>query len=291
MTPRFVPPPAFSTPGSATTTTPPTPTTPGRGASPGWAPDGWDATARLGVVVPHADVGPEAELQVMAPSTMSIHASRLPFAAMRAGGKMDPTIPHDPVRAFTTAPHLDDCVALLAQAPLDVIACGFTSSAYAHGATGEQALISRLATHARGMPVISTCLAAEQALHALDATKLALVNPPWFDQDLDAAGADYFAAQGFDVVHHSPCGLPSGQRHITPLTLFDWVRSIADGAEAVFVAGNGLRAVGAIAALEDALGVPVLTANQVLLWQAMHLADVTTPVRGYGTLFTFTPTT
>lgn len=250
-----------------------------------WRDDGWQATARLGVVVPHADVGPEAELRAMAPRTLSIHAARLPFAAMRAGGVMDPTIPHDPVRAFVEPPMVDDCVALLADAPLDAIACGFTSSAYKHGAAGERALMDRLAERARGMPVISTCLAAEQALRALEVERLALVNPPWFDADLDLLGGEYFAAQGFDVVHHAPCGLPSGQVHITPPAMFDWVRSVAAGAQGVFIAGNGLRAVGAIAALEDALEVPVLTANQVLLWHAMQLLDHRTPVTGYGQLF------
>jgi len=46
-----------------------------------------------------------------------------------------------------------------------------------------------------------------------------LVNPPWFD----AAGGAYFADLGFEVVHYVPCGLPSGQPHITPPALFDWV--------------------------------------------------------------------
>jgi maleate isomerase len=250
-----------------------------------WHYDGWQAQARLGVVVPHADVGPEAELNAMAPPTLSIHAARLHFSAMRAGGEMDPTIPHDPVRAFVEPPHVDDCVELLAASPLDVIACGFTSSAYKHGAAGEQELMERLGKRARGMPVISTCLAAEKALRALEAHKPALVNPPWFDAELDEQGAKYFADQGFDVVHHAPCGIPSGQPHVTPSVMFDWVRSIAEGADSVFIAGNGLRAVGVIAALEDELGIPILTANQVLLWYAMQLTGVETPVQGYGQLF------
>lgn len=246
--------------------------------------DGWDARKRLGVVVPHADVGPEAELGAMAPPTLSVHVTRLHFSAMRAGGEMDPTIPHDPVEAFTQPPFVDDCVTLLADSPLDVIACGFTSSAYKHGADGERALVERLEKLSRGIPVISTCLAAEDALRTLGIEKLALVNPAWFDQDLDEAGARYFTAQGFTVVRHAPCGLPSGQVHVTPQALFDWVTSTVSGAEAVFVAGNGMRAVGAIEALEQTLGIPVLTANQVLLWQTLRLTGLSEPVTGYGRL-------
>ena len=60
-----------------------------------WKRDGWEATVRVGVLTPHADVGPESELQAMAPPGVAIHAARVPFGAIRAGGAMDPTILHD----------------------------------------------------------------------------------------------------------------------------------------------------------------------------------------------------
>ncbi|WP_433477331.1 hypothetical protein ACQPZP_09885 [Spirillospora sp. CA-142024] len=65
-----------------------------------WRPDGWDVTGRIGVLTPHADVGPESELRAMAPNGVGVHASRVEFGATRAGGGMDPTIPPEPVRAF-----------------------------------------------------------------------------------------------------------------------------------------------------------------------------------------------
>ncbi len=43
-------------------------------------------------------------------------------------------------------------------------------------------------------------------------------------------------------------------------------------AEAVFFGGNGLRAIGMIAALEQELGRPVLTGNQVVFWYALLTA-------------------
>lgn len=250
-----------------------------------YRPDGWSAPYRVGIVVPHADVGPEAEMQAMLPAgAVTLHASRLHFAAMRAGGVMDPKIPHQPVVSFTDPPLADDAVAQLAQAPLDVIALGFTSSAYKLGATGEQALIDRLSTSARGMPVISTCQAATHGLRALGATTLALVNPPWFDEELDTLGASYFASEGFDIVHHAPAALLSAQAEITPARLFDWIKSIAGDADAVFVAGNGQRAVGVIDALEKELGIAVLTANQVLLWRSLQAINADVQIDRYGKL-------
>ncbi|HEX9236440.1 MAG TPA: maleate cis-trans isomerase, partial [Actinomycetota bacterium] len=57
-------------------------------------------------------------------------------------------------------------------------------------------------------------------------------------------------------------------------------------AEVVFIGGNGFRAVGVIETLEADLGIPVLTANQVLFWEALKAAETRTEVKGYGTIFT-----
>jgi maleate isomerase len=65
--------------------------------------------------------------------------------------------------------------------------------------------------------------------------------------------------------------------------------ALPEEAQAVFIAGNGFRAVGAIEALEAMIGRPVLTSNQVLLWQLLALAGATFEVRGYGQLFTHEP--
>ena|SRR5205809_1906886 len=92
-----------------------------------WQPDGW-AQTRIGVLTPHADVGPEAEFCAMAPDGISIHAARIPFGAYRPGGTMDPTIADDPARAFADPPLVDDAAELLASAPLHAIVYGFTSS-------------------------------------------------------------------------------------------------------------------------------------------------------------------
>ncbi|MFI5728993.1 maleate cis-trans isomerase [Kribbella sp. NPDC051587] len=256
--------------------------------------DGWDAGTRIGVVVPHADVGPEAELQAMAPASVSIHGSRVYFGAMRAGGEMDEKIPHDPVRAFVEPPYLDQAVELVAASPLNALALAFTSSSYVLKAKGEEELFERLAPVTRGLPITGTTMAARAAFHALGAQKIAIVNPPWFDDKLSGQGADYFGEFGFDVVHHGPCGLPSNQKAITPANLSAWIRTTvaAHKPDAVLVAGNGIRAVGTIKALEEELGFNVVTANQAIMWHALHLADaahIAAGITDYGQLFSTKP--
>ena len=252
-----------------------------------WRRDGWDVRTRVGVVTPHADVGPESEIRAMAPETLGVHAARVPFGAMGTGGAMDPTIPLAPVKAFVEPPHIDDAVSLLAAAPVAAIGVGFTSSAYVTGADAEKAMVDRLHNRSSGIPVVSTCAAAVHALHRLEVGKLALVDPPWFDPELDQLGARYFSSQGVEVVYHAPCGLPSNQRSINPPELYDWIRRhTPDAAQGVFVGGNGFRSVGVIAALEEDLGRPVLTANQVLLWGMLQAIGSRVSPQGYGQLFT-----
>ena len=254
--------------------------------SPAFKPDGWSSRTRLGLIVPHADVGPEAECGALAGPNISIHAARLDFSAMRAGGEMDPTIPHDPVEAFTRPPYLDDAVGAICLAPISALGLAFTSSAYKHGPAGDRRLIERLKPRTRGIPVVTTCLAAEEALRLLGVSRMAIVNPAWFDADLDAAGARYFRDAGFEVVQHAPCGLASGQNHVTPQALYDWIAGqIAETrAEAIFVGGNGQRAIGIIDAVERSFGLKMLTANQVLYWAALRAAGASLATKGYGVL-------
>ncbi|MEU3499853.1 maleate cis-trans isomerase [Streptomyces hundungensis] len=252
-----------------------------------WRNDGWDVRVRLGVLTPHADVGPESELRAMAPADVGLHAARVPFGAMRSGGGMDETIPLAPVRAFAEPPYVDEAAERLAAAPLNAMGFAFTSSAYVIGAAAEEAMLDRLRTRAGGIPVVATCAATVEALHAVGATRPALIDPPWFDAELNALGRRYYQDAGFEVPFSAPCALPSGQTLVQPAELYEWVSThVPDDADAVVLGGNGLRAVGVIERLELRLERPVLTPNQVLLWAMLRAAGTSTDdITGYGRLF------
>jgi maleate isomerase len=251
-----------------------------------WQPDGWGFRARLGILVPHAAIGSESELAAMAPEGVSIHATRVPLGVMRAGGLMDPTIALEPVRAFADPPLVDEAAELLAAAPLHAIGFAFTSSSYVRGAADDEMLRRRLEGRTRGIPVAISAASAVLGLRALGARRIALVDPPWFSPELTALGVDYFTSQGFAVACAAAAGVPSEQRAINPGQLFEWIREqVPVGADAVSIGGNGLRAVGIIQALEEDLDLPVLTANQVLLWHLLRLSGTHVPIAGYGRLF------
>ena len=57
------------------------------------------------------------------------------------------------------------------------------------------------------------------------------------------------------------------------------------GAEALLIPDTAIPAWQAIAPLEERLGRPILTANQVTLWEALRLAGVLQRRRDWGRLF------
>jgi maleate isomerase len=224
----------------------------------------------------------------MAPGRVLTCLARVSADAPRLGGGADPTTPAG-LHALTAPPLLDEAAVLLAQGSVDAIGYASTSSGYAIGFDAEAALATRLSRRV-GIPVLATCTSAVLALRALDVERIMLVNPPWFDPELNELGAAYFQGAGFDVVSSTSAALSQDARRIEPTAVYEWTsRHVGDEADGVFIGGNGFRAAGAIAGLEAAIGRPVLTSNQVLLWRLLARAGATFEVSGYGRLSRTSP--
>jgi maleate isomerase len=247
-----------------------------------WQPDGLGYRGRIGLLTPNDDAVPESEFWTMAPEGVSVHVSRVLLTD---------------TRKFADPPYADDAIELLAALPTQAIVFTFTTSSYILGPGGEGALKARLEKRSKGVPVLLSGPAAVAAFRALGARRIALIHPPWFADDQQQMGVTYFRKQGFDVVYANQMRLrglsvakPTDPLRkfieVYPAELYGWARAqVPDKAEVVLFSGNGFRAIGVIAALEEDLGRPVLTANQAAFWYALHHAGVHAPVNGYGRLF------
>lgn len=240
-----------------------------------WQPDGAGTIARIGVLTPAFDPVPESEMWTMAPAGVSVHASRVPRVPGTQGA-----------RAFAEPPHIDRAAQLVAALSPRVILYAFTSSSYVLGPQADDSLRTRLEKQAGGVPVLLTCPAAKEALQILGAHQIAVIHPPWFTEEVNAQGLDYFRTQGFEVVLCARITPARQFREVPPGEVYEWVKSnVPRTAEAVFISGNGLRAIGTVRALEETLRRPVLTANQVLFWRALRTVGVTSKVTNYGAVF------
>ena len=248
-----------------------------------WQPDGLGYRARIGLLTPNDDAVPESEFWTMAPEGVSVHVGRVRLVD---------------TRTFSDPPHPDDATELLAALPMQAIVFAFTTTSYVLGPDGEQALKARLEKRSNGIPVLLTGAAAVSAFRALGVRRIALIHPPWFADDEQELGVAYFRNQGFEVVYANQMRLrgfsvakPTDPlrkfTEVYPAELYAFARTeVPTTAEAIFFGGNGFRAIGMIAALEQELGRPVLTGNQVVFWNALRQAGVRAPVNGYGRVFT-----
>jgi len=242
-----------------------------------WQPDGSGWRARIGVLTHDDNTVSESEFWTMAPDGVSVHAARVPFHDLRTFA--DPTGP-------------DDATALLSRLPLQAIVFAFTTGSYLLGRAGEQALVARLEQRSNGIPVVMPATAAVAGFRALEAGRIALVHAPFFTDEVNQKAVEYFGEHGFDVVHASHLAPARGVPHPNLGTvssnaeIHEWVRrNVPASAESVFIAGNAFRSIGVIAALEEDLGKPVLTANQVALWYVLRQAGLNTVIGDYGRVF------
>jgi maleate isomerase len=243
---------------------------------------------RIGVLTPHAAIGPEAEFPAMAPGRVIARLVRVSSTEQTGGGASSPASA-TALAALTESPYLDDAAARVLTVPVDVVGHASTTSGYAIGFDAEMAMVSRL-SQLTGLPVGATCPAAVRALRVLEVGRVALIGAPWFEPHFNELGAAYFASQGFEIVSSESADLSQDPRAIEPAAVTEWAsHHVDDSAEAVFIGGNGFRAAQAIQPLEAALDRPVLTSNQVLLWQLLAYADDTVEVGGYGQLFAHNP--
>jgi maleate cis-trans isomerase len=137
-----------------------------------------------------------------------------------------------------------------------------------------------------GAPVSSTSIAFVDALHAMGVRTVAVAAT--YPVDIAGLFETFLADCGIRVRKVSGLGIITavesaslGREQVLALARANNHRD----AEAVLLPDTALHTVAWLEALEEACGKPVLTANQVTVWQALRLADHPAKQRGLGRLF------
>lgn len=258
------------------------------------ANDNWGWRARIGLFIVGSEAVPEAEWWAMAPEGVSIHAARVtakaPWARWDAARKAV-ELEDDLVRGAKQ----------FAAMRLAAVTVGHSSSSILGGKGWDEATAARLAALIGGGAVVTTNGTDTQAaLRATGVKRPFLVLPPWFGDELVAAGVRYYADHGLTPARHLRYDPGRKWRDLPPSDLYahgmgfeqeieplyTQIRAACPAdADGVLIAGTGFRCVGIVEALEQDLKRPVITANQASLWRCLRLAGVQAPVKGYGALF------
>ncbi|MGH3516077.1 MAG: maleate cis-trans isomerase family protein [Haloechinothrix sp.] len=170
----------------------------------------------------------------------------------------------------------------LADAKVDVVMWNGTAGSWL-GVEQDRALAARL-TEATCVPASTSSLAMLEACRVYGITRLGLATP--YLADVNARIAETYASEGVEVVAESHLGISDNEAfaRVPEADVAEQVRKLAADAHACAVLCTNVHGAALAAGLEAELGLPVLDSVSVTLWHALHLAGVSQPVPGFGTL-------
>ena len=180
---------------------------------------------------------------------------------------------------------LAEGAASLRAAGVDAAVWACTSGSFVFGWDGAETQVSGVSS-AAGVPASSTSFAFVHAAQHLGLTRVsvAATYPP----DVASRFVSFLSLAGISVVSLSCKGIVTAAE-VGTLGREDVMSFVKANdhseAEAVLVPDTALHTVEWLADLEESLGKPVLTANQVSVWEGLRLVGALERRAGLGALF------
>ncbi|MBJ6616454.1 MULTISPECIES: maleate cis-trans isomerase family protein [unclassified Streptomyces] len=195
----------------------------------------------------------------------------------------------DALREMGSPERLADGLAELRLSGAEAVVWACTSGSFVHGWDGAHDQVRGLA-RAAGMPASSTSFAFVHAIQEIEARRVAV--GATYPDDVAQLFAGFLRAAGAEVTGVRSSGIVTAAEVGTwgERELFALARAAdSPDAEALLLPDTALHTVAHIPALEKDLGKPVLTANQVTVWECLRLADRRVNAPELGALFTREP--
>ena len=167
----------------------------------------------------------------------------------------------------------------------DAVLWACTAGSFVLGFEGAREQARRLA-EAAGVPATSTSLAFVEACRVLGIRRVAVgaTYPP----DEAELFVEFLERAGIEVLSIDSAGIDdgSGGALLTPDEVVAFAVGADDApADAILLPDTAVRSMRLLDRLEAAAGKPVLTANQVTIWQGLRLAGAYHPQERFGALF------
>ncbi|MGI9464910.1 MAG: maleate cis-trans isomerase family protein [Aestuariivirgaceae bacterium] len=235
--------------------------------------------ARIGVLVPFTNTNLEADLAMLRTDGVSFHFARL-------GGYDADEIPDDKQMAGLGAVSLDEPLRLIAGARPDVILYGCTSATLTHGIGFDRELAERIRSDT-GAATVTAAGALVHALQALGAKRIGFASP--YVGAINDQAIAFLAAAGIETVARADIGKALGnygQGELTPDEVFALgERADHPDAQAIVLSCTDMRSIETIERLEAALGKPVVSSNQAMLFAALEVLGIGAGKTRLGELF------
>jgi maleate cis-trans isomerase len=226
--------------------------------------------------------GPEGDYYGYEEATKN--AVRFFFCISRVGGEPGKDHDRDALRQTAQVAWLVEAAERLRQMRLDALSWACTSGSFILGRQFAEGQVKGL-TAAFGIPASSTSLAFTAACERLDVRRVGVLAT--YPEEAARAFVSFLAEFGIEVADLHWMGAPSGwdAAKFDAAYIAENARKLqASGMEAILIPDTALPSLHFVADLERDLGVTLLTANAVTVWDAQRIAGSITPVTGHGRL-------
>jgi maleate isomerase len=208
--------------------------------------------ARIGLIIPSVNRMTEPQFNHYAPEGLGIHVAR-----GRVAGQPGKTV-------ADLSDEIAHAAATLADAGPDLIVFHCTHTSMKEGAGGEARIID-LIRKTTGIEALSTSSLVNDALRALGVKKLVVLSPYQSNANI----ISYLDAAGFTVVKDVAlqCSTAAAFEAVTPQRWLELAQeNDTQEADGIFLSCTNTTQIEAVAAIEGALGKPVVNSNQAVLW-------------------------
>jgi maleate isomerase len=228
--------------------------------------------ARYGLILPSSNRMAEPHAARFNPDGVMAHATRIRM-----------TGPHF-MALEELLPKVSEAAALLSDASCDTIVFHCTANSMAEGLAGEKHIAQAIES-ATGKKAATTASATVSALKKLNAQRVVLVSP--YTRPSHEHEIEFLEEAGLEIVGERNLSL-GGSTAYSAMPASEWVDTLAsmknDKADVYFASCANIRAIEALEEMEEILDAPVVTSNQLVIWNALRLSGINDPLPGLGRL-------
>ena len=232
---------------------------------------GW--RARLGVLVPSANMATEPETNLLTPRGVSVHYHRTEF---RGGGLKE-------LEKAETG--MLDAIKPLMHVQPSAIAISGTALSFVGGPESDKKLIKEIKKKYGDIPATTTSTAVIEALNQFGARKVVIATP--YMEEVAKAAAKFVEGSGIEVLGFNWRNKKT-TLEISDISLAELPEMVEEvevpESDVILISCTSLHTVEAIESLEMKFQKPVVTSNQATMWHLLKLAKVDDKIEGYGQL-------
>jgi maleate isomerase len=233
---------------------------------------GW--RAKFGLIIPSVNTTTESEVFRCLPEGVTAHFTRMEFKE---------TTPEYFERMIDDVPA---GAQMLSHAAVDAMIFACTSGSLYGGLGHDKKIISKMREH-YDVPASTTSTAVIEAFKNLGVNKVAVATP--YEDWVNELEKKFFEGTGIQVLNIQGLGLRRlDVCEVHPERFYRFAKTQdRKEAQALFLSCTGLRTLEVLSRLEQDLGKPVLSSNQVTLWKLFRLCRIpTSDIRcDFGSLF------